>query len=77
MPSLALLPRSQHPDLRTEISASQHGRLLVAKDVHDTFVRLLAPEFKSSGQWIMRTVRGANEIGTFEPRLVKTSARKR
>ncbi len=27
---IALLPRSSHPDLRTEISASQRGRLLVA-----------------------------------------------
>jgi len=39
-----------------------NGRLLVAKDVHDTFVRLLAPEFKSSGQWIMRKVRGAMDV---------------
>ncbi|HEY6781025.1 MAG TPA: helix-turn-helix domain-containing protein [Thermoleophilaceae bacterium] len=28
--SISLLPRSPHRDLRTEISASQHGRLLVA-----------------------------------------------
>jgi len=39
-----------------------NGRLLVAKDVHDTYVRLLAPEFKSSGQWILRNVRGAKDV---------------
>jgi len=39
-----------------------NGRQLVAKDVHDTYVRLLAPEFKSSGQWILRTVRGAKDV---------------
>jgi methyl-accepting chemotaxis protein/ABC-type transport system substrate-binding protein len=39
-----------------------NGRLFEAKDVHDTFVRLLAPEYKSSGQWIMRSVRGAKDV---------------
>ncbi len=39
-----------------------NGRLVLAKDVHDTFVRLLAPEYKSSGQWILRGVKGAKDV---------------
>jgi methyl-accepting chemotaxis protein/ABC-type transport system substrate-binding protein len=39
-----------------------NGRLFEAKDVHDSFVRLLLPEYKSSGQWILRSVRGAKDV---------------
>src|SRR5437588_9063803 len=39
-----------------------NGRLFEAKDVHDTFVRLLAPETKSTSSWILRNVQGAAEV---------------
>jgi methyl-accepting chemotaxis protein/ABC-type transport system substrate-binding protein len=39
-----------------------NGRAFEAKDVHDTFVRLLLPETKSSGMWILRSVRGATDV---------------
>ncbi len=39
-----------------------NGRLSEAKDVHDTFVRLLAPETKSTSSWILRNVQGAAEV---------------
>jgi methyl-accepting chemotaxis protein/ABC-type transport system substrate-binding protein len=39
-----------------------NGRLFAAKDVHDSFLRLLLPETKASGSWILRSVRGAGEV---------------
>jgi oligopeptide transport system substrate-binding protein len=39
-----------------------NGRALEAKDVHDTFLRLLLPETKSSGAWILRSVKGALDV---------------
>ncbi|HXG58893.1 MAG TPA: methyl-accepting chemotaxis protein, partial [Thermoanaerobaculia bacterium] len=39
-----------------------NGRLFQARDVHDSFVRLLAPENKSSAAWILRNVRGAADV---------------
>ncbi|MBK5258520.1 MAG: hypothetical protein JJE51_02935 [Thermoanaerobaculia bacterium] len=39
-----------------------NGRALEAKDVHDSLVRLLLPENKSAASWIMRTVRGADDV---------------
>src|SRR5947209_3199837 len=39
-----------------------NGRLFEAKDVHDTFVRLLAPETRSTSSWILRNVQGAAEV---------------
>ena len=39
-----------------------NGRLLEAKDVYETFLRLLLPEVKASGAWIMKGVRGANDV---------------
>jgi methyl-accepting chemotaxis protein/ABC-type transport system substrate-binding protein len=39
-----------------------NGRMLEAKDVHDTFLRLLLPETNSSGAWIMRSVKGAMDV---------------
>ncbi|HEX7152908.1 MAG TPA: ABC transporter substrate-binding protein [Thermoanaerobaculia bacterium] len=39
-----------------------NGRTLEAKDIHDSFVRLLLPELKSTGAWIMRNVRGAADV---------------
>ena len=39
-----------------------NGRLFTARDVHDNFVRLLAPESKSSGNWILRGVAGAEDV---------------
>jgi methyl-accepting chemotaxis protein/ABC-type transport system substrate-binding protein len=39
-----------------------NGRRFEAKDVHDTFVRLLSPELRSAGAWIVRGIRGATEV---------------
>jgi methyl-accepting chemotaxis protein/ABC-type transport system substrate-binding protein len=39
-----------------------NGRLFEAKDVHDNFVRLLAPETKSTSSWILRNVQGSAEV---------------
>ncbi|HET7437420.1 MAG TPA: ABC transporter substrate-binding protein [Thermoanaerobaculia bacterium] len=39
-----------------------NGRTLEAKDVYETFLRLLLPETKSSGAWILRNVRGAQDV---------------
>ncbi|HEU4888561.1 MAG TPA: ABC transporter substrate-binding protein [Thermoanaerobaculia bacterium] len=39
-----------------------NGRQLEAKDVHDTFLRLMLPETKSNGAWIMRNVRGGMDV---------------
>jgi methyl-accepting chemotaxis protein/ABC-type oligopeptide transport system substrate-binding subunit len=39
-----------------------NGRLLEAKDVHDSLVRLLLPELKSPSGWLMRSVRGATDV---------------
>ncbi len=39
-----------------------NGRMLEAKDVHDSLVRLLLPELHSSSAWLMRNVRGAADV---------------
>jgi methyl-accepting chemotaxis protein/ABC-type transport system substrate-binding protein len=39
-----------------------NGRTFEARDVYESFLRLLLPELKSSGSWIMRNVRGADEV---------------
>ncbi|HSP32895.1 MAG TPA: ABC transporter substrate-binding protein, partial [Thermoanaerobaculia bacterium] len=39
-----------------------NGRLFEARDVHDTFVRLLSPEIASPSNWILRNVRGADDV---------------
>jgi peptide/nickel transport system substrate-binding protein len=39
-----------------------NGRLFEAKDVHETFVRLLAPETQSTSSWILRNVQGSAEV---------------
>ncbi|HWW60754.1 MAG TPA: methyl-accepting chemotaxis protein, partial [Thermoanaerobaculia bacterium] len=39
-----------------------NGRLFEARDVYETFVRLLLPETKSTGAWILRVVRGGNDV---------------
>ena len=39
-----------------------NGRLFTARDVHDNFVRLLSPESKSAGNWILRGVIGAEDV---------------
>jgi methyl-accepting chemotaxis protein/ABC-type transport system substrate-binding protein len=39
-----------------------NGRTLEARDVYETFLRLLLPETKSTGAWILRSVRGASEV---------------
>lgn len=39
-----------------------NGRLFEARDVHETFVRLLSPELKSPSNWILRNVLGANDV---------------
>ncbi|PYQ48570.1 MAG: hypothetical protein DMF59_15600 [Acidobacteria bacterium] len=39
-----------------------NGRLFEARDVHDSFVRLLSPELQSPSSWILRNVRGAEQV---------------
>ncbi|MDQ6799689.1 MAG: ABC transporter substrate-binding protein, partial [Acidobacteriota bacterium] len=39
-----------------------NGRLFEARDVHDSFVRLLSPELQSPSSWILRDVRGAEDV---------------
>ncbi|HEV7766052.1 MAG TPA: ABC transporter substrate-binding protein [Thermoanaerobaculia bacterium] len=39
-----------------------NGRTFEAKDVYETLLRLLLPETKSSGAWILHSVRGAVEV---------------
>jgi ABC-type transport system substrate-binding protein len=39
-----------------------NGRALEAKDVYETFLRLLLPETKSNGAWIFRSVKGALDV---------------
>src|SRR5262249_11766086 len=39
-----------------------NGRLLEARDVHDSFVRLLSPELQSPSSWILLNVRGAADV---------------
>jgi len=39
-----------------------NGRAFEAKDVYETFLRLLLPETKSTGAWILNSVRGAREV---------------
>jgi len=39
-----------------------NGRLLEAKDVHDSLVRLLLPELHSPSGWLLRNVRGAADV---------------
>lgn len=39
-----------------------NGRVFEAKDVQETFLRLLLPETKSTGAWILRSVKGATDV---------------
>jgi methyl-accepting chemotaxis protein/ABC-type transport system substrate-binding protein len=39
-----------------------NGRPVEAKDVYESFLRLLLPELKSTGSWILRNVRGATDV---------------
>ena len=39
-----------------------NGRNVEARDVYESFVRLLVPEMKSTGAWILRSVRGAIDV---------------
>jgi methyl-accepting chemotaxis protein/ABC-type oligopeptide transport system substrate-binding subunit len=39
-----------------------NGRVLEAKDVHDSLLRLLLPELHSPSSWLLRNVRGAAEV---------------
>lgn len=39
-----------------------NGRTLDAHDVYETFLRVLLPETKSTGAWILRNVRGAIDV---------------
>ena len=39
-----------------------NGRALEAKDVYESFLRLVLPEVKSTGAWILRSVRGATDV---------------
>jgi methyl-accepting chemotaxis protein/ABC-type transport system substrate-binding protein len=39
-----------------------NGRTVEARDVYESYLRLLLPEMKSTGAWIMRNVRGASDV---------------
>jgi methyl-accepting chemotaxis protein/ABC-type transport system substrate-binding protein len=39
-----------------------NGRLFEARDVHDSFMRLLSPDLRSPSNWILRNVRGADDV---------------
>src|SRR5207302_1849151 len=39
-----------------------NGRLFEARDVHESFVRLLSPELQSPSNWILRNVRGSEDV---------------
>ena len=39
-----------------------NGRTLEARDVYESYLRLLLPENNSSGAWILRNVRGAEDV---------------
>ena len=39
-----------------------NGRMLEARDVYESFLRLLLPENKASSNWILRGVRGAEDV---------------
>jgi methyl-accepting chemotaxis protein/ABC-type transport system substrate-binding protein len=39
-----------------------NGRMFEARDVYESFLRLLLPETKSTGSWILRNVRGAEDV---------------
>jgi methyl-accepting chemotaxis protein/ABC-type transport system substrate-binding protein len=39
-----------------------NGRTLEARDIYQSFLRLLLPETNSTGSWIMRNVRGAADV---------------
>ncbi|HYH07183.1 MAG TPA: ABC transporter substrate-binding protein [Thermoanaerobaculia bacterium] len=39
-----------------------NGRTFEARDVYETFLRLLLPETKSTGAWILNNVRGAKDV---------------
>jgi methyl-accepting chemotaxis protein/ABC-type transport system substrate-binding protein len=39
-----------------------NGRMLEAKDVHDSLVRLLLPELHSPSAWLLRNVRGSADV---------------
>jgi len=48
-----------------------NGRPLEAKDIYETFLRLLLPENDSHGSWIMRSVQGAGEVISGKTRELK------
>jgi methyl-accepting chemotaxis protein/ABC-type transport system substrate-binding protein len=39
-----------------------NGRTLEARDIYESFLRLLLPEMKSTGAWILRSVKGAIDV---------------
>ncbi|MBV9492833.1 MAG: hypothetical protein JOZ54_01200, partial [Acidobacteria bacterium] len=39
-----------------------NGRAMEAQDVYESFLRLLLPEVKATGAWILRSVRGAKDV---------------
>jgi methyl-accepting chemotaxis protein/ABC-type transport system substrate-binding protein len=48
-----------------------NGRGLEARDVYESFLRLLLPETKSTGAWILRNVRGAEDVLEGRTRTLK------
>ena len=39
-----------------------NGRMFEAKDVYESYLRILLPELKSSGTWVLRNVKGAIDV---------------
>ena len=39
-----------------------NGRTFEARDVYESFLRILLPETKSTGAWLLRNVRGADDV---------------
>jgi methyl-accepting chemotaxis protein/ABC-type transport system substrate-binding protein len=48
-----------------------NGRLFEARDVYNSFLRLLLPENKSTASWILRSVRGAEAVLSGKTREVE------
>jgi methyl-accepting chemotaxis protein/ABC-type transport system substrate-binding protein len=48
-----------------------NGRAFEARDVYESFLRLLLPENRSTASWILRTVRGAEDVLNGKTRELK------
>ena len=53
---------SRYRFLLREDAVFHDGRKVTAQDVHDSFIRLMDPEMNSPGQWIMKSVKGSDDV---------------